>query len=434
MSVGRGSVAQRAAEPDGEVTAGMRTAILHIGTEKTGSTTIQAFLAANRDRLKELGFAYPSCTGTPDSRALTFYALDPARCEDLHLEAGLTTVEARLEAAQLLETRLAEELAGLPPGVHTVIFSSEHCHSRVRNQDELERLRALLLRHFERVRIIVYLRRQDRLAVSNYSTMMYGGGSHRQVLPAVDGTDGFYNYEAVLDRWSAVFSPETIQPRLFEAKELVDGDLLSDFGAACGIGGASGLSFPAKRNQSCQPAAQEFLRHMNARFPVFVDDQPNHERGPLSAWIAAAFPGTGRLPSRAEVQAFLAMFAASNDRVRQRWFPDRQALFDDDLSRYPEVSDEQLTFEDAVRVSAALWQRSMTEINRLEAELALKKGRLAELKGRRRDAERLYRKALSFDPDHAEAACGLAKVTRQRRPDTDRSPGSRFHALFQLWR
>jgi hypothetical protein len=398
----------------------MRTAILHIGTEKTGSTTIQAFLTANRDQLKKIGFAYPASTGTPDSGGLTFYAMHPARCEEIHCWAGLTTAEARRDVAQRLDVELAAELATLPRGIGTVIFSSEHCHSRLRDRDELERLRALLLRHFDRIRILVYLRRQDRVAVSLYSTMMYGGDSHRQILPPVDSTDGFYNYEAGLDRWSEVFSPESIQPRLFEAEDLIGGDLLTDFCAACGIGDTSGLTLPVKRNQSCQPAAQEFLRRMNALVPVFVGGRPNQERGPLSAWIAAAFPGTGRLPSRAEVGAFLDMFAVSNERVRQRWFPERRALFDDDLSHYPERSDDRLTFEDAVRVLAALWQRSMAEVTRLKAELAFKEGRLAELEGRRLEAEGFFRRALGLDPEHPHAERRLVRITRKRRSVVDR--------------
>ena len=37
----------------------MKTLILHIGTPKTGTTSIQNFCGLNRERLDELGIHYP---------------------------------------------------------------------------------------------------------------------------------------------------------------------------------------------------------------------------------------------------------------------------------------------------------------------------------------------------------------------------------------
>jgi len=37
--------------------------VLHIGTGKTGTTSIQSFMNANRSRLAELGFLYPRTPG-----------------------------------------------------------------------------------------------------------------------------------------------------------------------------------------------------------------------------------------------------------------------------------------------------------------------------------------------------------------------------------
>jgi hypothetical protein len=420
---------------------GMRTAILHIGTEKTGTTTIQAFLAANRDKLTEIGFAFPHSCGVQDSRGLVMYAMRPGRHEEIHIAAGLTTEAARREAAQRLEEELAAELDTLLPEVRAVIFSSESFHSRLCHRDELERLRALLLRHFGRIRIVVYLRRQDQVAVSLYSTTLRGGQTRWEVLPWSNESDGYYNYELLLDRWSDVFSPDAICPRLFSVPDLITGDLVTDFCSACGIGDPSGLALPARQNQSFQPAAQEFLRQMNAYFPIWDGNEANPRRGPLGTWIASEFPGAGRVPSRPEVREFLSRFAASNDRVRERWFPERKTLFDDDLSSYPEQADDRFTFEDAVRVAAALWQRSAgemdmlkAEVRRLEAELAFKAGRIAQMKGHRRKAEEKFRMALELDPEHPRAPHQLVRLTGQHHPRAARTVTRRFDRLFRLWR
>ena len=52
---------------------------LHIGTEKTGTTTIQSFLAANRDLLKRNRILYPRAPGEQNHRALAAAAQDCAR-------------------------------------------------------------------------------------------------------------------------------------------------------------------------------------------------------------------------------------------------------------------------------------------------------------------------------------------------------------------
>ena len=56
-----------------------RRAILQIGTEKTGSTTLQHFLAANRASLQANGFVYPEFCGAINHTGLAAYALAPAK-------------------------------------------------------------------------------------------------------------------------------------------------------------------------------------------------------------------------------------------------------------------------------------------------------------------------------------------------------------------
>ena len=56
-----------------------RRAILLIGTEKTGTTTLQHFLAANREALTRRRFVYPAFCGAINHTGLAAYALDAAR-------------------------------------------------------------------------------------------------------------------------------------------------------------------------------------------------------------------------------------------------------------------------------------------------------------------------------------------------------------------
>ena len=51
-----------------------RSAILHIGTEKTGTTTLQVMLAGKRPALADLGYRYASAPGDISHTALAAYA------------------------------------------------------------------------------------------------------------------------------------------------------------------------------------------------------------------------------------------------------------------------------------------------------------------------------------------------------------------------
>ena len=50
-------------------------AIIHIGTEKTGTTTIQEFLHLNRSKLANQGVAYLQSPGLRNNRKLVTYCM-----------------------------------------------------------------------------------------------------------------------------------------------------------------------------------------------------------------------------------------------------------------------------------------------------------------------------------------------------------------------
>jgi hypothetical protein len=178
-----------------------RRAILHIGTEKTGTTTLQHFLSTNRKELAARGFLYPRFCGAVNHTGLAVFALDPARRDPIEepfgvrSEADVAPFRARLREAARLE---------LADGA-TAIFSNEHCHSRLTHVGEVACLKALLDEFFDDVQICVYLRRQDQLAVSSYSTHLKAGGVSRNILPRTSAEDPYFNYDKSLSLWESAF-------------------------------------------------------------------------------------------------------------------------------------------------------------------------------------------------------------------------------------
>nr|MBA3326009.1 hypothetical protein [Paracoccaceae bacterium] len=160
----------------------LRRAILQIGTEKTGTTTLQQFLALNRDILAQRGYRYPRFCGERNHTGLAAYALDPAKTDTIREPFGARSA-AEVPAMRTRMQRAAQAELG---DAATAIFCSEHCHSRLTSPSEVATLRAFLAEFFDDVQVCVYLRRQDHVALSLYSTSLKSGGVSPCLLPVTD--------------------------------------------------------------------------------------------------------------------------------------------------------------------------------------------------------------------------------------------------------
>jgi len=84
--------------------------ILHIGTEKTGSTSIQRYLAKNRVRLREAGVLFPLAPGLDNQRALTAAAEENTQDSALQEMFDLRTPNDLQRFRQDLRGKLKKEL------------------------------------------------------------------------------------------------------------------------------------------------------------------------------------------------------------------------------------------------------------------------------------------------------------------------------------
>jgi hypothetical protein len=349
-----------------------RHAIVHIGTEKTGTTTIQSLLASRRAALRALGYWYPTSPGAENHNALSAYASPD------------TTPEAVGFDPAAFAAAFADEMANLPPNIRTVIFSNELCQSRLITTGRIARLRSLLAPYFDRITILVYLRRQDETACSLYSTALRLGETRHNILPPfperADEPDNtwtlvqsyFLDYERLLDRYAAVFGKPNVQPRIFERDALLNGNVAADFLAFCGLPPqlADGSN---KVNKAIPADGQAFLALLNdylAANGAAVDDATEaSELRDICATIAENnLTGPPRRPSRAEAQHFYAQFRGMNERVCKAWFPERRQLFSDDFSQYPNAPEETGTarHEQALRGAFELTKFLVRELRKSE--------------------------------------------------------------------
>jgi len=386
-----------------------RTAILHIGTGKTGTTSIQRALGQNRETLRDKGFAYPESPGHVSHTKLAVFLQECAG-------AGPGRMQLRAGPTSLFMKSLQEEIGALPATVHTVIFSSEHLFSRAMEPGVLPQLRAMLATMFDRFRIVVYLRRQDELAISRLSTRLKAGRAPTAVFPTGERTRSGYDYAAGLGPWVEAFGQEAITARIFARSEMAGGDVVRDFLDVCGLPELPPA--PVEANTSLLPHAQEFLRLIN--LPAEPDSDttettstarkpPRNWRPPsyFRSFLTTQFGGRGALPSRAEAMAFFASFAESNERVRTTFFPQRNRLFEEDFGRYPEnpapPSDAAV-----LGVALAVTRLQSTMIAELRATRAVERAREALAAGDRGSMVKAYLKALEYQPAHKSALRELA--------------------------
>jgi hypothetical protein len=324
--------------------------ILHIGHEKTGTTTLQNIGNMNRDALLGAGILYPSTPGFANHINLTMYASDGPRAARLKRIPSYHTEEGRDAFRNEFYNDFRAEIqqASAP----YVWLSNEHLSSRLQTPQEMARLCHLFDGLFSSVKIIIYLRRQSDLYQSLQSTSAKSGGLQDMPVPKKD-VSPFYNFEKLLDFWSAPFGMDALRVRIYDRELLVNGDIVADFFTATGLPAVADLKRVAEANPRLDRATLTFMQLFNKFVPV---GDPNLAplRGNIDVLlerIASGQPYT--LPSQ-DMRALDTVFAASNDRVAHRYLGREGPLFPPRPYAEPETGPA-LTMEQAVEIAAKLW-------------------------------------------------------------------------------
>lgn len=335
--------------------------ILHIGTEKTGTTSIQAALNADRRALKAKGILYPSLLGSTNHSEL--YVLSGAALpgDDVLLwEETRTGLSGRKYVAACTESFLSEVSEGR---YHTLVLSCEFFHSRVASSEMVLDAIESLCGYIPSVRVLVYLRRQDELAVSAFSTRIKMGDVGRIFdLPIYSRNENYLNYRKLIELYQCCFGRDSVSPRIYDRTRLIGGDVVRDFYSAAALGISP--SVVHQKNVSLSDTEARFLLRFNSIFPLTVDGEFNAMRGPIVDVIAGKFPGLPLLPARRDAERFLSQFIESNEWVRKEFFDDSSfppTLFNDSMTMYPESAERELNDRDLLKVIELIWVHSRKE-------------------------------------------------------------------------
>jgi hypothetical protein len=306
-------------------------AILHIGTEKTGSTSIQVYLYKNRRKLRRAGYHVLQCAGKYASRAIPAACIADNKPDEYLRDLGINTPQERQAHRDGLSQSITRELAELPASVHTVLISSEHFHSRIQTEEEMDNVHRLLSPFFDEFKIICYLREQVVTCSSWYSTALKGGGtkSFSDFMKMCRPQRHYFNYYKMLASWERRFGFEALDVGLFSRGAFLNGDLLDDFTQRIDPKLTGSLDKAIEvENQSLTPVGQALARAVNLTFPV---NAPNPEsaqmRDKCKKFINATFTGVGQFPSLETQRNLYESFLESNEQVRQKFFPGVETLF-----------------------------------------------------------------------------------------------------------
>lgn len=232
-------------------------AILHLGTGKTGTTSIQHLMRLNRPKLLERGVLYPRSPGAGRHTkfGLSFRSTEEfERMPAWHQMGGQSPERFR----RRFHRRLRQEISETRP--ERVLFSDEALYGLP--NEALDRLRGFTDSLGGQVRLIVYLRRQDDHLISFYQQQVKVGETRRLVSWLRGGIDFTYDYERRLDRLERALDPTSFVVRRFERDGFLNGVLEDDFLDAAGIDG-EGFETVKSKNETLDAATVEFLRLYN---------------------------------------------------------------------------------------------------------------------------------------------------------------------------
>lgn len=194
-----------------------RKLYIHIGTNKTGTSTIQHFLSSHRKELADQGLLYPKagCTGGVHYEISRIVGFDHGKqpAPEADRTALLKRFKAEVEKSRCETCVISSENFVLPKNVELVrdLFSEFDC------------------------RIVVYLRRHDHWWFSAYNQAVkmvvhppWGRGFQGFLNFNRKKNPKFGNYRALLDRWEKVFGRENIIVRPYE-QEQNQPNIIADF-------------------------------------------------------------------------------------------------------------------------------------------------------------------------------------------------------------
>ena len=253
----------------------MKKLVLHIGMAKTGTSSIQDTLGHGAEQLREQGIYY--APWKPFNHSFTFSTLflrNPQK-SFYYKQLSPITDEAWAQELQRLRALWQQLFASFEHG--TCVISAENL-GRL-SAEEIDSLKEFVSPWFDEIRVVAYVRHPLQALKSQWEQNVKELSEPLTGEAVLARTKQRLTYR-FFERWIDAFGRENFILRRFDPAKFVDGNLLSDFLHAASLNIGAELKLPElESNQSLGAEGAAFLLAMNARYPLYTENEYNLERG-----------------------------------------------------------------------------------------------------------------------------------------------------------
>lgn len=349
----------------------MKTLYVHIGTPKTGTTSIQRFCMDNESLLNERGYCYPP----------SFYKYPVvAKARNGHFLVGVIkdeNGERCLEREAQLFNEGMEKVQEQFAKYDNVILSDESIWRAmdIESKDLWDKLKEESKKGDFTIKAIVYLRRQDKMICSiwNQSIKSPPGNTDRRFEDYIKdrNLEARLNYGDKIDRLASILGKENLIVRRFDKENFIGGNIYTDFLQAIGLewedkyevgkedrntGLAPGNPTEIKRIINTLPKARD-LKTQNFFRDVLKDcSEVSKEKYPCDTL------------SKEETLELLSKYEEGNKKIAREYFGEEE-LFDNTVKDLPKwTPDNPYMLEDVVRFIGMSNVYLLDEITQLKEE------------------------------------------------------------------
>ena len=283
----------------------VKTLVLHIGANKTGSTAIQEFLRLNAAALHAFGYVVAPTDLTRGGEVTGHHIWHIEQ-----LRADIPTGRERL-------TKQIHELMRTLGEDKHLVLSAEN----LANPDGAEQMFSEVASQYD-TRVILYIRRQDELLLSSW----------QQWESKID--DDFWawlvlgvgvrgDWAQVLQAWERVVPRAQITVRLYERARMPEGDIVLDFAHLLGL--SDRLSDLRRPRADVNPSYSDALVDLvKGSASVFADRHDNTFYNMVEQLTGNAYHRRPResVITHAQRAAILDRYRASNEWVCANYFPE----------------------------------------------------------------------------------------------------------------
>ena len=253
--------------------------IIHIGSGKAGSSSIQDTLGGAKELLLRNGINFPKFPG--NNHILTFppvFMDDPDNAyvfkknryffENKHLK------QQRYKYSWMRKFRRNTS--------KYYIISAEDLTLPFFTEKAVKKCKKFVGKYFENIRIVVYIRHFKSLIPSHIHQAIKNGGEARTIAQTAKyfmDCPAHISYQENIQKWINVFGKENVIVRPFVKDAFFNNRLIDDFLFAAGIENIELKLQEVRSNPSLGKHATLFLEKYNIKYPVIANGVVNSARG-----------------------------------------------------------------------------------------------------------------------------------------------------------